>query len=454
MNKIKKQTSHVKVRKKHRCTFPNLIQGIKNTWAVKELRDKLLITAGLILLFRLGCSLPVPFIDASTLTSMFNNGTVLTYLNMVSGGALSACAFFALGVSPYINSSIIIQLLCVCSDKLAALQKDDDPDGKKKLDKLTQYVAAGFSLVMSIGYYAIVRNMGALKYTAGFSGTMSAIVITALFWAGAQITVWIGGRIDEYGIGNGISLLIFAGILSRWNSFISIFNNIRIRGMIFTKLWYAAIPILIIVMIAALLMVVYFDIAETQIPVQYSSAGGQTAKYTGAASSIPVKVMQTGVMPIIFASSICSIPSTIAMAIGQTAHPAMYKALSSFNYTSWVYCVIYLLMILFFNHYYVEIQYDPIEMANNIRSHGGTITGIRPGKSTSDYIAQTTRRTTNIGAICLLLVAGIPMLLSNILGISAQLGGTSLLILVGVAIETERSMEGYTVMRHHKGFLS
>ena len=442
-----------KAAKKKERVFPNLARGIRDAWNVKDLRDKLIFTFLMLLLFRVGCNIPIPFISSDSLTSMFSGGSILSYMNLMSGGALASCALFALGVSPYINASIIMQLMCVCSDRLAEMQKGEDPEGMKKLNRITQYIGAAFSIVMSIGYYFVVRNMSALKYTSGAAGFMTALVIIALFFAGAQITVWIGGRIDDSGIGNGVSLLIFTGIISRWSNAYNITMNVLLRGTLISKWWFVAAPVIVVVLIAAILLVVFFDTAERRIPVQYAMKGGNTRKYDSSASSLPIKVLQTGVMPIIFSSAICSIPATIALFVNQTKHPGLYGALNSFTYTNWFYCVIYLSLILFFNKYYIEIQYDPIEMANNLRKNGGTIPGIRQGKPTSDYIKSQTNRVTLLGAFCLVLIAGLPMLVSNVLGISAQLGGTSLLIVVGVALEAERSMESYTVMRHHKGFL-
>ena len=328
---------------------------LKAIWKIEELRGKILVTLLLLLAFRLGCCLPVPFVSNTALDAMFSNNSIFGYMNMLSGGALSRSAFFALGVSPYINASIITQLLCVALPSWEALQKETT--GKDKLDEYTKRIALAMAVVMSVGYYFVLRNYGALKYTAGKSGIFAAIVIIATFLAGSQISVWLGGRIDEYGIGNGVSLLIFAGIVSRWSDINSIITNVI--GKVKAGEWlYSLIGILTAVaMLAAVWFVTYSDGAERRVPVQYAA---RTQRVRPAASYIPIKLLMSGVMPIIFAGVIMSLPATLDMFIDATKHQRLHAVLSVFTTESWLYCLLYVLLIAAFNFFYIEIQFDVI----------------------------------------------------------------------------------------------
>ena len=415
-----------------------MFETFRNAWKIDDLRKRLLFTLLILVLFRLGCAIPVPYISAGALSTMFAGGTgdMLEYLNMMSGGALSECTIFALGVQPAINASIIMQLLAVAIPYLENLAKEGE-EGQRKMRRITNYVGAGIGLMLSIGYYFIIRNMGALSYTEGFAGIFSAVVIILSFTAGSQLCTWLGNQIDSKGIGNGISLMIFAGIVARWSSLYSAVTNILARASNGEPQFYIFLPLLVILALVAVVFVVILTNAERRIPVQYAKRVVGRKMYGGQASYIPIKVNMTGVMPIIFASTLCSLPGMIFRFFNVSAvdHPALYAFFSAFNY------------------FYVAIQYNPVDIANQLRKNNGTIPGIRPGKPTSDFITKTLSKITLIGAIFLAIVAGLPIILGDVTGTSIQLGGTSLLIVVGVALETARSLEGYMTARHHKGFL-
>ena len=430
-----------------------MFETFRNAWKITDLRKRLMYTLLILVLFRMGCAITVPYINPAVLSTFFSGTEMLGYLNMMSGGALSQCAVFALGVSPYINASIIIQLLTVAIPALENLAKEGEEG--RKITRITHYTAMGLAFVMSIGYYFILRRMGALHYTSGWESWASAVVIILTFTAGSQLITWMGEQIDSKGIGNGISLLIFTGIVSRWSSLYT-----TVRGMLTMTAsgkpqYYVFLPLLVVLALAAVVFVVVLTNAERRIPVQYAKRVVGRKMYGGQASFIPIKVNMSGVMPVIFASALCGIPSMIGgfLNVDQATHPFWYAFFHTFNYTSVVYAVIYLLLIIGFNYFYVAIQYNPVEIANNLRQNNGTIPGIRPGKPTSDFITKALGKITLVGALFLAVIAILPILLGNLLGVSIQLGGTSLLIVVGVALDTSRSLESYMLMRHHKGFL-
>ena len=430
-----------------------MFDTFRNAWKIPELRKKLLFTLLVIVIFRVGCVITVPYINPEAL-QLFAGGTgnMLDYLNMMSGGALSQCAIFALGVTPYINASIIIQLLTVAIPALERLSKEGE-EGRRKLTRITRYTGAGIALVMSVGYYLVLRSYtGVLAYTTGWEGIFSAVVIVFSFTGGAQLLTWMGEQIDFKGIGNGISLLIFAGIVSRWGNVITTARTMITNAMNGEIKYFILIPVILILALAAIVFVVILTNAERRIPVQYAKRVVGRKMYGGQSSHIPLKVNMSGVMPIIFASALLSIPGTIASFI-QTDSPIWQGFFSVFNYNSLLYAVLYLLLILAFNYFYVAIQYNPVEIANNLRKNNGAIPGIRPGKPTSDFITKCLSKITFVGAIFLGVIAVMPIILGNVAGMNIQLGGTSLLIVVGVALDTGRSMESYMLMRHHKGFL-
>ena len=433
-----------------------MLETFRNAWKIEDLRKRLLFTLLILVLFRLGCALPVPYISAGALTSMFagGNGDMLEYLNMMSGGALSECTLFALGVQPAINASIIMQLLAVAIPYLENLAKEGE-EGQRKMRRITNYVGAGIGLMLSIGYYFIIRNMGALSYTEGFAGIFSAVVIVLSFTAGSQLCTWMGNQIDSKGIGNGLSLMIFAGIVARWSSIYTATTNILARAQNGEPFFYIMLPLLVVLALVVIVFIVIMTNAERRITIQYAKRVVGRKQMGGQNSYLPLKLNMTGVMPIIFASALVSIPGTIGsfMQVDQAAHPFWYAFFRTFNYTSPLYVVIYLLLILAFNYFYVAIQYNPVEIANNLRRNNGSIPGFRPGKPTSDFLTRTLNKITLIGAIFLAAVAVLPIILGNLTGMSIQLGGTSLLIVVGVALDTTRSLDSFMTMRNHKGFL-
>ncbi len=431
-----------------------MFETFRNAWKIEDLRKKILYTLMILVLFRLGCAVTVPYINPDVLSVFFAETEMLGYLNMMSGGALSQCAVFALGVSPYINSSIIIQLLTVAIPYLENLAKEGE-EGRRKLTKITQYTALGIAVVMSIGYYFILLRMGALHYTTGWEKWFSAAVIIATFTAGSQLTVWLGQQIDEKGIGNGVSILIFAGIVSNWSGIYRTVVSMLALGAAGQPQYYVFLPLLLVLAIVAVVFVVIITHAERRIQVQYAKKVVGRKMYGGQASYIPIKVNMSGVMPVIFASALCSIPSMIGgfLNVSQAEHPFWYAFFETFSYNSLVYAVIYVLLIIGFNYFYVAIQYNPVEIANNLRQNNGTIPGIRPGRPTSDFITKALSKITFIGALFLAVIAALPIVLGNLMGVSIQLGGTSLLIVVGVALDTSRTLESYMLMRHHKGFL-
>ena len=431
-----------------------MFDTFRNAWKIPELRKKILFTLMILVIFRLGCAISVPYVNVDALElfrQLGGSGNMLDYLNMMSGGALSQCAIFALSVSPYINASIIIQLLTVAIPALERLSKEGE-EGRRKLTRITRYTGAGIGVAMSIGYYMVLRSWGVLTYNTGWEAWFSAVVIVLSFAAGSQLLTWMGEQIDDKGIGNGVSLLIFVGIISRWSDVIGSVQALLAEAADGKPQYYVYIPVIAILAIAAVVFVVILTNGERRIPVQYAKRVVGRKMYGGQASHIPIKVNMSGVMPVIFASTLCSIPNMIGSLL-QVENSFWVAFFDVFNYNSLLYAVIYLLLILAFNYFYVAIQYNPVEIANNLRKNNGAIPGIRPGKPTSDFITKSLSKITLIGAVFLGIVAVLPIVLGNVTGVSIQLGGTSLLIVVGVALDTGRSMESYMLMRHHKGFL-
>ena len=428
----------------------------RNAWKVPELRKKILYTLLIILVFRIGCHIPVPFLDTAVLGSMIaGQGNFLSYMDILSGGALSQGTLFALAIQPYINASIIVQLLTYALPPLENLQKEGE-EGRKKIQTITGFVALGISLFMSYAYYVTQRNYGAVKYTSGASGVFAAVVIVAAFVAGAQLVVWLGNRINEKGIGNGISMILFAGIVSRGpSSILAMFEQIKSD----TK--YALIvPLVLIVFILMIGFIVFMNESERRIPIQYAKRVVGRKQYGGQNTHIPIKVAMSGVMPIIFAMAIMSLPSTLEMFIKVNPNPETFWQkfyagfIYFFSYQSPWYAVLYFILIIAFNYFYVAMQYNPIEIANNLRQNNGGIPGIRPGKPTSDYIQRVLSKITLIGAFFLGVIAIFPILTNLAMPqLNISMGGTSILIIVSVVLETVRTLESQMMMRHHKGFL-
>ena len=430
-----------------------MFETFRNAWKIPELKKRMLFTLMILVVYRLGSAVPVPFVNGAALESMFSNGNMLGYLNMMSGGALSQSTLFALGVIPYINASIIVQLLTVAIPYLENLAKE--PNGQNKLQQITRYAGAVVALIMSTGYYFVLRAKGALAYTTGGAGWFTAFVVILTFTAGAQLITWCGEQIDDKGIGNGISLLIFASIVSNWSGVYRTVAGLLVEAQNGKPFLYVVLPLLLVLAVAAIVFIIVLTNAERRIPVIYAKRVMGRKMMGGQNSYIPLKVNMSGVMPVIFASAILSVPGMIGsfVNVSPANHPFWYAFLHAFDYNTLLYVVLYVLLIVGFNYFYVAIQYNPVEIANNLRQNNGTVPGIRPGKPTSDFISKTLSKITLIGAIFLAIVAITPIVLGNLTGVAIQLGGTSLLIVVGVALDTTRSMDSYMTMRSHKGFL-
>ena len=455
-----------------------MIQTIKNAWKVPELRKKILFTIFALLIFRLGSAVPVPFVATDLLSQYLNNmsGTILGMMNAMSGGAFATATVFALGVQPYLNSSIIIQLLTVAIPALERLQKDGGEEGRKKIAAITRYTTVGIALLQGFGYYTLIKANGLLDL-GDMNGVWAGVVIVASFVAGSAFIMWLGEQITEFGIGNGISIILFAGIVSRGPSMVmSMYTGVtrwlnpltteqmsslnwtaeQIAAYQKSLLHPAFIPVIIIGMLALIVFIVFIQNAERRIPVQYAKRVVGRKMYGGQASHIPMKVNMSGVLPIIFAQSIAALPATIGMFAGKTVDSEGFWGgfLKLFDTSGVAYIIIYFLLILGFSYFYSTIQFNPIEVANNLKKNGGFIPGFRPGKPTADFIQKVLNKITLFGALYLSVIAILPIVTGNIFGYSnLAIGGTSIIIVVGVALETVKAMEAQMLMRHYKGFL-
>ena len=418
-----------------------------------DLRAKLLYTGMILLLFRIGAAIPVPFLKPDILkTYISGDNNWLGYIDLLSGGAFSNSTLFALGISPYITASIVIQLLAVAIPALEQLAKEGE-EGRKILNKYTRYCTVALGLLQSVAYYFLMRNYGALTYTEGPAMYFSAVVIITSFLAGSMLVMWMGEQIDNKGIGNGISMILFAGIVSRASSMVNTVITelyLAINGIM--KYWFI-VPFTLVLFLAAIVFILIMTNAERRVPVQYAQRVVGRKMYGGQSTHIPIKVNMSGVLPVICASSILSIPSTIAGFMNVDPDGIMGKILSVIRYDHWVYAVLYFFLIMAFNYFYISIQYNPMEIANNLRKNNGTIPGIRPGKPTAEFIARVVSKVTVVGGIFLAIIAIGPILLSQLMGINISLGGTSIIIVVGVALDTVRQLESQMMMRHYKGFL-
>ena len=440
-----------------------MIQTIRKAWGVPELRKKIVFTLLILLIFRIGNAIPVPYINTTLLGNYLDSmsGTVLGLYNVMSGGAFAEATVFALGVQPYINSSIIIQLLTIAIPALERLARDGGEAGKKKIASITRYATVAIALLQGFGYYMICKNYNILEQ----QGIWPALVIIVSFVAGSSFVMWLGEQVNEFGVGNGISIILFAGILSRVPNMVTMgASYIRTKGSI-GCLWIA---LLIVGMLAMVVLIVHVNEAERRIPVQYAKRQVGRKMYGGQNTHIPIKVNMSGVMPIIFAGSILSIPPTIQMFIpsAKLADSKFWTGFFKvFTSTHWAYGIIYFILIIAFAYFYSSIQYNPIEMSQNIAKNGGMIPGIRTGRPTSDYIARIISRITLLGALLLSVVAIFPIVFSQLTtliltkttvyadGMNVSLGGTSIIILVGVALEAVKQLGSQMMMRHYKGFL-
>ena len=427
-----------------------MIQTIRKAWGVPELRKKIVFTLLILLIFRIGNAIPVPYINTTLLGNYLDSmsGTVLGLYNVMSGGAFAEATVFALGVQPYINSSIIIQLLTIAIPALERLARDGGEAGKKKIASITRYATVAIALLQGFGYYMICKNYNILEQ----QGIWPALVIIVSFVAGSSFVMWLGEQVNEFGVGNGISIILFAGILSRVPNMVTMgASYIRTMGSI-GCLWIA---LLIVGMLAMVVLIVHVNEAERRIPVQYAKRQVGRKMYGGQASTLPMKVNMSGVLPIIFAQTIASLPATIWAFVGipeeGTVGRSIYNAIDT---KSVLYLIVYFLMIIGFSYFYATIQFNPVEISNNLKRNGGFIPGFRPGKPTSDFIAKVLNKVTLFGAIYLGIVAICPLIAGKLLGNSGlAIGGTSVIIVVGVALETVRALESQMMMRQYKGFL-
>ena len=426
-----------------------MLQTLRNAWKIEELRKKILFTLVIILLYRLGNAIPVPDVNIALLNAYFaqQQSTILGLLDVMSGGAFSNATIFALSIQPYINASIIIQLLCIAIPSLERLSKEGGEEGRKKIASITRYATVAIGLIQGFAYYMLIKNNNMLNADA--QGIWSAIVIILTFTSGSALIMWLGEQITEFGIGNGISMILFASIISRLpTSLITTVRNITAGNL----QWWLAL-LMLIGAVAMIVLIVFVNDAERRIPVQYAKRVVGRKMYGGQSTHLPMKVNMSGVMPIIFAQSIASIPATIAAFTGKTDGWVN----TWFGTNSIPYAIIYFLLIIFFAYFYSTIQFNPIEVANNLKKNGGYIPGFRPGKPTSEFIQKVLNKITLFGALYLGIIAVVPILVAHfsqsasLTGVS--LGGTSIIIVVGVALETVRALEAQMLMRNYKGFL-
>ena len=435
-----------------------MFKTLRNAWKIADLRQKILFSAFIILLYRIGVTIPVPFINPEILSQYMDttSGSMLQYLNILSGNAFSQATLFALGISPYITASIVIQLLAVAIPALEKLSKEGE-EGQKKLNQITRYVTVALALLTSFGYYSMLNANGIIQET-GYKWFV-AVVVIACYCAGSALVMWLAEKINDKGIGNGISLILFANIVSRGPSLLlNLWNYIvnpdkmgvsRTVGIIIAVL-------AIVIGLAMITFIVFMTDSERRIPVNYAKKTVGRKMYGGQSSNLPIKLNMTGVMPIIFANSIISIPATIAVFV-PPKDGSFWKGFTNlFSSDHWFYAVLTFVLIIAFAYFYVAISFNPVEVSNNLKNNGGTVPGIRPGRPTADYIRKVTNRITLIGAIMLGFIAVIPLIANIASGgkmSSLAFGGSSIIIVVGVVLETAREIEGQMTMRHYKGFL-
>ncbi len=463
-----------------------MIQTIRNAWRVPELKKKMLFTIMALLIFRLGSAIPVPYIDGESLRTYLDSqsGTILGLMNAMSGSAFSMATVFALSIQPYINSSIIIQLLTVAIPALERLQKEGGEEGRKKIASITRYTTVAIALLQGFGYYTLVNSYGLVNGGALNKFWVGTVIVIS-FTAGSAFLMWLGEQITEFGIGNGISIILFAGIVSRFPQMImdcvnglQVWNNVRtgaVSEKTFTDLGMSAeqaqeqvaayakqglapwiIALIVVGMLALVVFIVYINNAERRIPVQYAKRVVGRKMYGGQSTHIPMKVSMSGVMPIIFAQSIASLPATVCAFMGVTAESegAGGGLMRLFDTSKPFYSILYFLLIVGFSYFYSTMAFNPIEVANNLKKNGGFIPGLRPGKPTADFLIRVLNKITMFGALYLSVIAIAPIITGNLVGYSSlAIGGTSVIIVVGVALETVKQMEAQMLMRHYKGFL-
>ena len=424
-----------------------MFKTLQNAWKIPDLRKKIIFTLFILLLYRVGNVIPVPYIDTATLEAYFNSdlsNTILGLYNAMSGSAFSQATVFALGIQPYINSSIIIQLLTVAIPALERLAKEGGEDGKKKIAKITRLTTVGLGLLMGWAYYVMLNNYAAQGMSIiTAEGFLPALVIIFTFTAGSAVVMWLGEQISEFGIGNGISMILFANIIS------GIPNTI---GALAGLVWWQ-ILIVVVGIAALILFIVFINDAERRIPIQYAKRVVGRKIYGGQNTNLPIKVAMSGVMPVIFAQSICSLPATVCAFWPGATNSKFYELFVSPD--SWFYALSYFVMIFFFSWFYSTIQYDTVEISNNLKKNGGFIPGFRPGKPTAEFIQKVINKIIVFGSVYLGVVALLPIIAGHAMPAvkNMAIGGTSVIIVVGVALETVKALEAQMLMRHYKGFL-
>ena len=430
-----------------------MFKTLANAWKLPELRKKLMFTLIILLLYRIGSAIPVPFVNVDMMSKYYDSnlsGTILGLYNAMSGSAFSQASVLALGIQPYINASIIIQLLSVAIPALERMAKEGGEEGKKKIERITRYTTVGLGLLLGFAYYTMIKNSGYIL-NDGVEGFWYGAVIVLAFAAGSSIVMWLGEQITAHGIGNGISMILFANIIASLPSTLNTLINGPKAGLF---AWWVSV-IIAVVLLALVVFIVFINDAERRIPIQYAKRVVGRKVYGGQNTNLPIKVAMSGVMPVIFAQSIVSIPATICafMGINQNSGSWWYDHLWSSN--SWFYAGFYFLMIFFFSWFYSTIQYDPTEISNNLKKNGGFIPGFRPGKPTADFIKKVISKILIFGAVYLSVVALMPIIGGNLVdGVqNLSIGGTSIIIVVGVALETVKALEAQMLMRHYKGFL-
>lgn len=430
-----------------------MFKTIRNAWRIVDLRKKILFTLLIVLLYRLGNSVPVPYVNTDLLAQYFVSlqNTVLGLFDVMSGGAFSTATIFALSIQPYINASIIIQLLCIAIPALERLSKDEGEEGKKKIASITRYSTVAIGLLQGFAYYMLMKNNSLIDANMA-SSVWAAIVIIFTFTSGSAIIMWMGEQITEFGIGNGISIILFASIVSRIpNSVVTTVRNVGAGEL----QWWSAL-LMLLGALAIIVLIVIVNDAERRIPVQYSKRVVGRKMYGGQSTHLPMKVNMSGVLPIIFAQSIAALPATICAFVPKWQDS--WVMTNVFETTTWPYGLIYFLLIIFFSYFYATIQFNPIEVSNNLKKNGGYIPGYRPGKPTSEFLQRVLNKITMFGAIYLGIVAVVPIIITQFSDVASKtglnLGGTSIIIVVGVALETIRALEAQMLMRNYKGFLS
>ena len=435
-----------------------MIKTIVNAWKIPEIRKKMLFTAFVILIFRIGSMIPVPFLNIVNEIDVGKGNTILTYLSLMTGSAFTYGTIFAMSITPYINSSIIMQLLAVAIPALERLQKEGE-EGRKKIASITRIVTVVLGLLQSLAYFFFLRANDYLMKDAagnaftGFAAVFQAIVIVVVLTAGTAVIMWLGEQITIDGIGNGISIILFAGIVSRFPTIIKQYIQYLNTGRTVYKFLVPAIFIVFLLMIA---YIVFMDNAERRLPIQYAKRVVGRKMYGGQSTHMPIKINMSGVLPIIFASSILSLPGTVQMFISSDKYEGTFweKFFNAFQSDSWWYAGMYFILIIFFAYFYSTIQYNPIEMANNLRTNNGTIPGIRPGRPTSDYLTKILNYIIFVGAIGLIIVCVVPIFFNGVFGASVSFGGTSIIIVVGVILETIKQIQSQLLVQNYSGFLS